>query len=135
MRKDRMRVFKIIAALAAAVFVVLSVLITIFLAGNPVSRMSAKNKAVKYINEQYGYLDLTIKGTGFDFIDRSYIVYVVSETSGDTYFEIYYDYDKVEMLFDTYDSVVASGYNTMRRIAGEYIKNINIIDLLLESEV
>ncbi|MBE6037615.1 MAG: hypothetical protein E7218_00195 [Anaerofustis stercorihominis] len=89
------------------------------LVGNPLSKMLAENAVEKYMRENYGDTDFVVYDFLFSFKDTSYYAKVNSPTSTDTDFTINIDMWG-HIVNDNYENLVLGGYNTARRIDGEY---------------
>lgn len=86
--------------------------------GNPVSYFLAVNSADDYIEENYADYDLEIEKVGYDFKSSGYYAYVVSPSSVDTHFSVYFDL-LGRPLRDSFDNVT-DGWNTYMRLENEY---------------
>lgn len=99
------------------------------LVGNPVSKITAKIQAEKYIEENYPDLDLEKGDVFFNFKTGGYGVPVKAKGSMDVHFTISCDgWGRVRG--DTYDSVL-DGFTVWDRINGEYY---NMAKKLIASE-
>ena len=97
--------------------------------GNPVSAFLVRRNAREYIRTAYPQMDLRLEDARYSFKDGSYHAFVVSDSSRDTHFTLYYD--ALGRLFaDTYEDRVTSGWNTIRRLDEAYRQ---ITDPVLES--
>lgn len=90
--------------------------------GNPVSAKVAKGKALAYINDKYGHLNLEIKKVTYNPKNGSYLISVTSSTSIDTHF--FLSYRDGEIFRDDYEVSVLSGMNTMDRFRDQYKKSL-----------
>lgn len=86
--------------------------------GNPVSYFLAVNSADNYIEENYADYDLEIEKVGYDFKSSGYYAYVVSPSSVDTHFSVYFDL-LGRPTRDSFDNVT-DGWNTYMRLENEY---------------
>ncbi len=86
--------------------------------GNPVSYLLAVNSADNYIEENYADYDLEIEKVGYDFKLSGYYAHVVSPSSVDTHFSVYFDL-LGRPLHDSFDNVT-DGWNTYMRLENEY---------------
>lgn len=86
--------------------------------GNPVSYLLSANSADDYIEEKYPDYDLEIEKIGYDFKISGYYAKVVSPTSVDTHFSVYFDL-LGRPVYDTYDNI-GNGWNTFVRVENEY---------------
>ena len=86
--------------------------------GNPVSYFLAKNSADDYIAENYADYDLEIEKVGYDLKVSGYYAKVVSPSSVDTHFYVYFDL-LGRPVRDTFDNVT-DGWNTAMRLENEY---------------
>ena len=86
--------------------------------GNPLSAALARVAANRYVEREYGHLDVKIDKVGYNFKFGNYYAHVSSPTSQDTYFTVDISmFGKVER--DTYQSVT-DGFNTWGRLNEEY---------------
>ncbi len=99
--------------------VVLCVAIWLYLGffGNPVSKLLMKNSAEKYV--QQNYPDCHVEQWGYNFKDGNYFANIQCETSPDTNFFVYADW-LGNIKYDSYESYVTSGHNTVNRMMMEY---------------
>lgn len=86
--------------------------------GNPVSYLLAINSAEDYIEAEYSDYDLEIEKVGYDFKSSGYYAYVVSPSSIDTHFSVYFDL-LGRPLRDSFENVT-DGWNTHMRLENEY---------------
>lgn len=86
--------------------------------GNPVSYLLSKNSADNYIEENYSDYDLEIEKVGYDLKISGYYAYVVSPSSVDTHFHVYFDL-LGRPVRDTFENVT-DGWNTATRLDNEY---------------
>lgn len=117
---------KILLRIAAGIAVFLLVPAIFFIAdsilGNPLTAKIAKGKALEYINDKYGHLNLEIKTAVYNPKDGSYLISVNSGASMDTHFFI--SYRDGEIFRDDYEVSVLSGMNTMDRFCTQYKKSL-----------
>ena len=85
--------------------------------GNPVSKILCKNTAEKYVAENYP--DCHIENVGYNFKDGRYFANIQKEGSVDTNFFVYADW-LGNISYDSYESYVTSGHNTVNRMMMEY---------------
>lgn len=97
--------------------------------GNPVSAFLVRRNARAYIQETYPQLDLRLEDARYSFKNGSYHAFIVSDTSRDTHFTLYYD-GLGRLFADTYEDRVTSGWNTIRRLDDAYRQ---ITDPVLEA--
>lgn len=97
--------------------------------GNPVSAFLVRRNARAYIQETYPRLDLRLEDARYSFKNGSYHAFIVSDTSRDTHFTLYYD-GLGRLFADTYEDRVTSGWNTIRRLDDAYRQ---ITDPVLEA--
>ena len=108
-----------IAALLLAIALIAAVgLFANSLVGNPVSKYLAERTAGAHLAENYPGTDYVIDSSGYNFKFGWYVVHVVSPGSPDTYFSITTDMWG-KLIRDNFDDVL-SGWNTARRLDGEY---------------
>lgn len=86
--------------------------------GNPVSYLLSVNSADDYIEEKYPDYDLEIEKIGYDFKVSGYYAKVVSPTSVDTHFSVYFDL-LGRPQYDTFENIT-DGWNTAMRLENEY---------------
>ena len=109
----------------AVMFSVAAFFLNAFL-GNPVSRMLAKQTAVRYIEENYpGFY---MENLGFDLKTTGYYAHAASPESIDSRFSIYLDMTG-HLKYDTYESRVLQKGNTADRLNTEYRA---LVDTVLE---
>lgn len=89
------------------------------LLGNPVSKQLAERAAKEYLSENFPSLDVYMESITFDAKTANYDVNVKSSSCIDTYFIISTNMIG-DVLFDTYQNDVLSGYNTYQRINRDY---------------
>ncbi len=77
-------------------------------------------KAAAYIAQTYPGKDFIPDSAYYAFKDNCYRVKVHSPSSPDTYFNIDYHYTSHELVEDSYEANVASGYNTRERLTEAY---------------
>ncbi len=86
--------------------------------GNPVSYLLSVNSADDYIEEKYPDYDLEIEKIGYDLKVSGYYARVISPTSVDTHFSVYFDL-LGRPVRDTFENVT-DGWNTAMRLENEY---------------
>lgn len=93
--------------------------------GNPVSALLARGAAHRYVEREYGHLDVEIDEVGYNLKDTNYYAKVSSPTSVDTHFTVYISMlGQVER--DTYESVT-DGFNTWDRLNDAYIEQVRAV--------
>lgn len=97
--------------------------------GNPVSYLLALNSADDYIEENYADYNLEVEKIGYDFKSSGYYAKVVSPTSVDTHFSVYFDL-LGRPIRDSFENVT-DGWNTHMRLENEYRE---ITDKVFEDE-
>lgn len=127
-----MKIKKIIAGVAGFVLIALLLLFVNAWVGNPISKMLAKQGAVKYVEEKYSDLNLEMGKVYYNFKFGTYGVFVQSSKSKDTAFSIHMDgYGNVKR--DDYEYEVANNFTTWRRLSEELDKKaVEIIGRALE---
>ena len=85
--------------------------------GNPVSKLLCKNTAENYVAENYP--DCYVEKRGYNFKDGNYFANIQKEGSPDTNFFVYTDW-LGNLRYDSYESYVSSGHNTVNRMMMEY---------------
>ena len=91
-------------------------------AGNPVSALLARVSAHRYVEREYGHLDVQVGKVGYNLKDGNYYAKVSSPTSADTHFSVHISMlGQVER--DTYESVTG-GWNTWERLNNAYIEQV-----------
>ena len=123
------RKFWKIAALVVAVILIVGLAwFANALNGNPISKHIAKNRAEKYIAEQYPGTDFELERVSYNFKDGNYHAYIVSPGSIDTHFTL-----SISMVgkvyWDTYENVTEK-FNTAMRLEDEYR---DLVDTVLYS--
>lgn len=99
------------------------------LLGNPISYYLAKTNSEKYVAEKYGDEGYVVNGIVYSFKFKVYLVNAEKPGSKDCYFTVYCGMDGKPDA-DNYDSYVAGGGNTRRRLEESYGK---LADSILES--
>ncbi len=99
------------------------------LIGNPISELLAKRAASAYLSRHYANTDFVIERTSYSFKDGGYHAYIISPSSADSYFTLYFDMAG-NLSYDSYESMVANGQNTARRLDQAYRE---LTDSVLES--
>lgn len=89
------------------------------LVGNPVSRLLAKRTAQAYLDGHYGDTGFVLEEVSYSFKEGGYYATIRSPGSGDLYFTLSLDMAG-HLLWDHYESMVASGENTARRLSADY---------------
>lgn len=87
--------------------------------GNPISRSLVNKSAEKYVEEQYGHLDLVREDAGYNLKNGNYFVILYSETIEDLHFSLYYS-QLGNLQRDLYENNIDDGWNVMTRISEEY---------------
>lgn len=117
--------FKTFVRLTSFLLIVMVLFAANLFMGNPVSSKIAKNRALAYIGDNYGPLNLDINYVTYNPKDSSYIISVFSNTSIDTHF--FLSYRDGDIYRDDYESAVLSGMNTMDRFCIEYKNEITVL--------
>ncbi len=86
--------------------------------GNPVSYFLAVNSADNYVEENYLDTDYEVEKIGYDFKSTGYYARVISPSSIDTHFSVYFDL-LGRPLRDSFENVT-DGWNTYMRLEDEY---------------
>ncbi len=87
--------------------------------GNPVSRVLAKRAAGTYLLETYPGMGLELEGVSYSFKTGGYLAQASLPGSLDTHFTL--DISMTgRVLYDRYESHVASGFNTWQRLDAAY---------------
>ncbi|MFF2484148.1 hypothetical protein [Paenibacillus sp. NPDC058071] len=120
--KRRIRFLKILSFAAAAALIWLILAVTNAFTGNPISSLVAKKAIERHVEQTYPDLALHIGKTSFNFKFHEYWAKASSETSPDTYFNVYYRNGKVQ--YDEYDSRVVGRMNTGERLEKQYSAHI-----------
>lgn len=94
------------------------------LIGNPLSKMLANRAAKKYVAQEYNDFDLQVEDAVYNFKDGRYYVDISSNRSVDTHFQINYDWAG-KLVYDNYEDVVVSKWNTWQRLEREYNKLVD----------
>lgn len=110
MKKQLLTILTTVLLLAAAWF------LDAFL-GNPVSALLVRRNARNYMESTYP--ELRIEDVRYSFKDGKYHAFVVSDSSQDTHFTLYYN-RLGQLTADTYEDYVANGWNTVRRLEAAY---------------
>ena len=87
--------------------------------GNPISKSDAEKNIKSYIIDTYRVTDFSIEDFGYSREFGGYGGYVMFDDSEDSYFYIRYN-PKTRQFYDTYDELVASGFNTYARLNRQY---------------
>ena len=124
--KNRFRVWLIqLLKLAGIVLLCVALFFVNAFAGNPVSWLLAKGSAHRYVEQEYGHLDVQIDKVGYNLKDTNYYAKVSSPTSVDTHFTVYISMlGQVER--DTYESVT-DGFNTWDRLNDAYTEQVRAV--------
>ncbi len=117
------------AFLAAALLVIGLCVFANALVGNPVSGLLAEKTAGEHLSEHYANTDFVIEKVSYSFKDGGYHAYIISPSSADSYFTLYFDMVG-NLRYDSYESMVANGQNTARRLNQAYRE---LTDSVLES--
>lgn len=89
------------------------------LVGNPVSRLLAKRTAESYLAGHYGDAGYVLEQVSYSFKEEGYLAYIRSPGSADLYFTLSLDMAG-NLVWDHYESMVANGENTARRLSQDY---------------
>lgn len=104
----------VVAALAACVVLYFVNAVV----GNPVSYLLAKHGAEKYVEAEYGDIDVYIQRVSYNIKSPGYFAIIDSHTSPDTHFTVYLSMlGKVK--HDNYGSMT-EGWNTYNRLEEQY---------------
>ncbi len=116
---------KFIAIIVALALIATILYFTNGLVGNPISKFLVEVNSKKYIEENYGDLDLTSE-IGFNFKSTNYYVNVKSETVEDLHFSLYYSLTG-RLQRDLYENNITDGWNVLTRIGEEYRHKADVI--------
>lgn len=134
MKINKSIVLRIIAGLVAVALIVGVLFITNSFVGNPISAAIAGKQIKEYVRENYSFLDLEIPKASYNFKNNSYGTRVKSKTNIDIHF--YISCKGRNNMYDTYESDVLSGQNTLHRFAQEYAALVtSILERKLDVEV
>lgn len=114
----KQRVKKLLAGFLGFGLIVLLLIFTNSLTGNPLSAAWAKRAAKNYLEANYPALKLEIQQTGYSFKSGAYRVFAQSPTSRDTAFSVHVD-GWGNIVQDDYEHEVANGFTTFRRLDEE----------------
>ena len=117
MKQNIKKVLKIVAGILLVAVISVTVYFYLGFFGNPVSKLLMKNSAEKYVSENYP--DCHIENVGYNFKDGRYFANIQKEGSMDTNFFVYADW-LGNISYDSYESYVTSGHNTVNRMMMEY---------------
>lgn len=115
----KQKVLKTAAFLVAVVLIIGLGTFANALVGNPVSRLLAKRTAAAYLSEHYGDTEFVLEKVSYSFKEGGYYADIRSPGSDDLYFTLSLDMAG-HLVWDHYESMVASGQNTARRLSQEY---------------
>jgi len=116
-----------IAALVMAVALIIGVCIFAnSLVGNPVSAALAKNTAKKHIEENYADRGYELESVSYSFKDGYYHAHASVPDGVDSEFTILIN-GLGQLKVDLYDNNVTNGWNTARRLDGEYRDTVKLI--------
>lgn len=87
--------------------------------GNPLSEWLAQRSVEQYMQQHYSNRDYAVEDMIYSFKDGNYHASIRSESSQDTHFQVSVDL-LGRVLYDSYESVVLSGENTMQRLNESY---------------
>lgn len=104
-----------LALLAGVVYV------TNLLTGYPVSYFVVKHSLSTYMEENYSDTDFAAANPRHAFKLGRFVVDVSSPSSPDSHFTLEFDADG-SLLYDGYETKVASGWNTAMRLSNQYYK-------------
>lgn len=117
MKQSTKKVLKIVAGILLVAVISVTVYFYLGFFGNPVSKILCRNSAEKYVSENYP--DCHIENVGYNFKDGRYFANIQKEGSVDTNFFVYTDW-LGNIKYDSYESYVTSGHNTVNRMMMEY---------------
>lgn len=117
------------AFLAAALSVIGLCMFANALVGNPISELLAKKAANAHLSKHYADTDFVIEKINYSFKDGGYYAHIISPSSDDSYFALRFDMAG-NLRYDSYESMVANGQNTVRRLNQAYRK---LTESVLES--
>lgn len=115
----KQKALKTAAFLTAAVLIIGLGAFANALVGNPVSRLLAKRTAEAYLAEHYGDTGFVLEEVSYSFKEGGYYAGICSPGSSDLYFSLSLDMAG-HLVWDHYESMVASGQNTARRLSRDY---------------
>jgi len=131
MNKKTKKILKLTALITALVLLGGLAFFANAMIGNPVSRFLATNTAKDHLEEHYGDTTYKIDEVMYSFKDGHYYAKVSSPDSIDGDFSI--ELDMLGRLIDDhYDTYVADGTNTARRLDMEYR---NLVDSVFQSDI
>ncbi len=118
------KTLKICAALLAFALIGFVLVFASAFMGNPLSKLIVSINSKNYIEKNYSDLDLVADSPFYSFKTGGYSVYVRSESSVDTHFNLSYDiWGRLE--YDSYENDVLTKNNTFGRINDDYFKAVN----------
>ena len=123
------KTLKIIALAVALLLIGFILVFANAMVGNPFSKWMAKSSAEKHLEENYSGRDFVIEEVFYSFKDGNYYARVKSPTSMDSSFSLGFD-GWGRFYYDSYESDVASRWNTVRRLSTEYR---DMVDEVLKS--
>lgn len=121
--KKRIGLIITLVVIALIIFAVMLV-ITEF-TGNPITKLVVKNKADKYLKQNYSELDFKTEKPVYNFKFECYYVNCFIENSKDKHFSITFGKNG-RLLRDDYENIT-KGYNTVNRLSdqfNEYVEEI-----------
>ncbi len=98
--------------------------------GNPISRFMANSAAREHLEEHYGDTAYKIDDVMYSFKDGHYYAHVSAPDSVDGNFSIEVDMFG-NVVWDHYDTYVAGGHNTARRLDMDYRE---LVDMVFQSD-
>lgn len=128
---------RIIAGILAFTLIGFILFIANAFIGNPISKMLANRAAEKYVEQNYGDLDLELEKATYNFKDGNYTVYAESKKSIDTHFYLNFS-GTGQFMYDDYETSVLSKFNTWERIDKEYREWVDTVfmnDFPYESDI
>ena len=110
---------RVLAGLAGTGIVISILAFAVALLGNPLSPLLIQRQAKRYLNDTYPYLELESEWPKYSFKTGGYYVHVQQPGSKDIRFSL--DYSPFGKLqYDSYESDVLNGNNTLWRLEQEY---------------
>lgn len=120
MKKGKFKkILKFAAAVAAFAMIAGLLYFANGLLGNPVSYLLAKSAAEKYIEENYADEGYVLRDVSYSFKDIRYHAHIEKPNSEDCRFSVGYGWFG-DMIYDSYESEVLSGFSTFRRLDSDY---------------
>lgn len=117
MKQSIKKVLKFVAGILAVAVISVAIYFYLGFFGNPVSKLLMKNSAEKYV--QQNYPGCHVERWGYNFKNGDYFANIQKSDSPDTNFFVYADW-LGNIYYDSYDSYVTSGHNTLNRMMMEY---------------